>query len=101
MQWELAESSPEVGQGSDDVVESSPRTHQKFAGKFIGSSPTGCRELAGSLLGVRRRFRRCCRELTENSPEVYREVRREFTDRLSGARREFAGRMLGVHRRKS
>ncbi|RRT31951.1 hypothetical protein B296_00057457 [Ensete ventricosum] len=48
MQWELAESSPEVGQGSDDVVGSSPRTHQKFTGKFVESSPTGCRELAES-----------------------------------------------------
>ncbi|RZS11864.1 hypothetical protein BHM03_00043265 [Ensete ventricosum] len=45
MQWELAESSPEVDQGSYDVVGSSPRTHQKFTGKFVGSSPTSCREL--------------------------------------------------------
>ncbi|RWW58799.1 hypothetical protein BHE74_00034305 [Ensete ventricosum] len=37
-----------------------------------------CREFARD----RPRFGRCCRELTENSPEVCREVRREFVDRL-------------------
>ncbi|RWV91965.1 hypothetical protein GW17_00045697 [Ensete ventricosum] len=42
------------------------------------------------------RFRRCYRELVENSQEVYREVRREFADRLSGACRVFVGRMLEV-----
>ncbi|RRT73776.1 hypothetical protein B296_00027394 [Ensete ventricosum] len=41
-------------------------------------------------------FGRCCRKLTESSPEVYQEVHREFTDRLLGAHREFTGRMLGV-----
>ncbi|RWW12278.1 hypothetical protein GW17_00024070, partial [Ensete ventricosum] len=49
-QWELVESSSEVDRGSDDVVGSSPRTHQKFAGKFVGSSPTGCWELTGCSL---------------------------------------------------
>ncbi|RWW49148.1 hypothetical protein BHE74_00044725 [Ensete ventricosum] len=39
-------SSPEVGQRLYDVVGSSSRTHQKFIGKFVGSSPTSCRELA-------------------------------------------------------
>ncbi|RWV95353.1 hypothetical protein GW17_00042028 [Ensete ventricosum] len=41
-------------------------------------------------------FGRCCRELTESSPEVYQDVHREFTDRLLRAHREFTGRMLGV-----
>ncbi|RZS13267.1 hypothetical protein BHM03_00044835, partial [Ensete ventricosum] len=50
MQWELAESLTEVGRGSDDVVGSLLRTHQKFTGKFIGSSSTGCRELVGCSL---------------------------------------------------
>ncbi|RRT83586.1 hypothetical protein B296_00005039 [Ensete ventricosum] len=49
MQWELAESLLEVDRGLDDVVGSSPRTHQKFAGRFVGSSPIGCRELARGL----------------------------------------------------
>ncbi|RWW14278.1 hypothetical protein GW17_00021961 [Ensete ventricosum] len=38
------------GRGSDDVVGSSSRTHQKFAGKFVGSSPAGYREHAGCSL---------------------------------------------------
>ncbi|RWV82988.1 hypothetical protein GW17_00055469, partial [Ensete ventricosum] len=39
MYEELTETSPEVNRGSDDVVGSSPRPHQRFAGKFVGSSP--------------------------------------------------------------
>ncbi|RRT36628.1 hypothetical protein B296_00055204 [Ensete ventricosum] len=42
------------------------------------------------------RFRRCCRELIECSPEVCQEVRREFADKLSGAHQKFTRRMLGV-----
>ncbi|RRT39871.1 hypothetical protein B296_00000662 [Ensete ventricosum] len=34
----------------DDVVGSSTRTHQKFTGKFVESSPTGYRELTRSSL---------------------------------------------------
>ncbi|RWV80576.1 hypothetical protein GW17_00058128, partial [Ensete ventricosum] len=44
------------------------------------------------------RFKRCCQELTESSPEVCWEVLREFVDRFSRAHREFIGRMLGVRR---
>ncbi|RZS22302.1 hypothetical protein BHM03_00055059 [Ensete ventricosum] len=51
-----------------------------------------CREFAKGWP----RFRRCCQELVENSPDVCREVHREFVDRLSGARRVFVGRMLKV-----
>ncbi|RWW59345.1 hypothetical protein BHE74_00033762 [Ensete ventricosum] len=32
--------------------------------------------------GGQPRFRRCCQELVENSPEVYREVHREFARRM-------------------
>ncbi|RWW58244.1 hypothetical protein BHE74_00034921 [Ensete ventricosum] len=48
-QWEFIESSPKVDRGSDDVVRSSPRAHQRFARKFVESSPTSCQELAKSL----------------------------------------------------
>ncbi|RZR97306.1 hypothetical protein BHM03_00026481 [Ensete ventricosum] len=61
------------GQGSDDAM----GAHREFA-------------------GGRPKFRRCCQELIENSPEVCQEVRREFTEKLSGARRVFVGRMLEV-----
>ncbi|RZS23838.1 hypothetical protein BHM03_00056837, partial [Ensete ventricosum] len=97
MQYELAESSLEVGRGPDDVVGSSPRTHQKFARKFVGSSPTGYRELTEcslkecwkfvgssskeikSLLRTHQKFARKfigssltgCRELAESSLEEY------------------------------
>ncbi|RWW86144.1 hypothetical protein BHE74_00005100 [Ensete ventricosum] len=47
-QWELTESSPEVSRGSNDVVESSPRTHQKFVGKFVGGSPEEYWKFIGS-----------------------------------------------------
>ncbi|RWW01852.1 hypothetical protein GW17_00035085 [Ensete ventricosum] len=43
-QWELVENSSEVIRGSNDVVRSSPRTHQRF----VGSLPTCCPKLSGS-----------------------------------------------------
>ncbi|RWW80612.1 hypothetical protein BHE74_00011037 [Ensete ventricosum] len=45
----------EVLWSSPKEIGSSSITHQKFTGKFIRSSPTGCRELAERMLGVRRR----------------------------------------------
>ncbi|RZR93346.1 hypothetical protein BHM03_00021833 [Ensete ventricosum] len=53
---ELIESLPKVGQGLDDVIGSLLRVLQRFTGKFIGSSPTGCQELAGRMLGVHRKL---------------------------------------------
>ncbi|RRT75544.1 hypothetical protein B296_00010463, partial [Ensete ventricosum] len=111
-QWELAEISLEVGRSSDDVVRSSPRTHQKFAQKFVGSSSTGvCRKNARSSLVVRRRKSGAHRELTrsllESSLGVHRQVvgsslgvrqkNAEVRRRKSGARRGFIKRMSGVH----
>ncbi|RWW16418.1 hypothetical protein GW17_00019701 [Ensete ventricosum] len=76
MQWELVESSLEVTQGLDDVVGSSPRAHQRFAGKFLGSSPTSGREFVGSslrMLRVRREFAEGNQELIEGSSKGCRE----------------------------
>ncbi|RWW49278.1 hypothetical protein BHE74_00044593 [Ensete ventricosum] len=50
------------------AIANRPKT---FAGKFVGSSSTSCRELTGS------------------SPEECQKIHREFADTLSGARREF------------
>ncbi|RWW20006.1 hypothetical protein BHE74_00008405 [Ensete ventricosum] len=71
-QWELTESSLEVGQGPDDVVGSSSRTHQKFVEKFIGSSPTGCPELTESSQEECWKFIGSSPKETESSPGVHR-----------------------------
>ncbi|RRT36304.1 hypothetical protein B296_00019171, partial [Ensete ventricosum] len=77
---------PEVSQGSNDVVESSPRTHQKFTGKFVGSSSTGCRELArkftGRMLEVRWEFDKRKWELAGGSSERCQ----EFVEEMIGQR---------------
>ncbi|RRT79832.1 hypothetical protein B296_00002521 [Ensete ventricosum] len=82
--------------GSNDVVGSSPGTHQKFAGKFVGRLSGARQVFTERMLEVRWEFTEGNRELIKNSPEVCREVCREFTAKLLRARREFDGRMLGV-----
>ncbi|RWW47471.1 hypothetical protein BHE74_00046532, partial [Ensete ventricosum] len=62
-----------VGRGSDDVVRSSPRTYQRFAGKFVGSSLIGYREFAGRMLGISREIAGRNRELAEGSSKGCRE----------------------------
>ncbi|RWV95582.1 hypothetical protein GW17_00041782 [Ensete ventricosum] len=69
MQWELAESSPKVNRGSDDIVKSSSRPHQRFVKKFVESSSTGYWEFVGRMLGVRREFAEGNKELTGGLPE--------------------------------
>ncbi|RZR90985.1 hypothetical protein BHM03_00019009 [Ensete ventricosum] len=64
-----SKSSLEVGQGLDDVVGSLPRVLERFAGKFIRRSPTGCRELTGKMLGVRREFTERDRKFVGGLPE--------------------------------
>ncbi|RRT60353.1 hypothetical protein B296_00019297 [Ensete ventricosum] len=74
---ELAESSLEVGRGSNDVVGSSLRVLQRFTEKFVGSSLIGCQELAGRMLGVHWVFVEGDREFVGGSLEGCR----EFTER--------------------
>ncbi|RZS12511.1 hypothetical protein BHM03_00043971 [Ensete ventricosum] len=74
-EWELADSSLEVGRGLGDIVGSSPRAHQRFVGKFVDGSPI------------------CCRELTRNSPEgcwEFVEGNQELIGRMPGVRREIS-----------
>ncbi|RRT75601.1 hypothetical protein B296_00009936 [Ensete ventricosum] len=71
-QRKLAKSSPKVDRGSYDVVGSSPRTHQKFVGRFVGSSPTGYRELAGSSPEECWKFIGSSLKEIESSPRVHR-----------------------------
>ncbi|RRT62136.1 hypothetical protein B296_00041032 [Ensete ventricosum] len=70
---ELTKSSLKVARVLDDVVESSARVYQRFVGKFVGSSLTGCRELTERMLGVHREFTEGDRELARCSPEGCRE----------------------------
>ncbi|RWV78229.1 hypothetical protein GW17_00060829, partial [Ensete ventricosum] len=70
---ECAESSSEVDRGSDDVVWSLSRAHQRFAEKFVDKLSGARWEFTERMLGVRRR------ELG---------ARRGFIGRMSGVRRE-------------
>ncbi|RWW03431.1 hypothetical protein GW17_00033410 [Ensete ventricosum] len=55
-----------------EEIRSLSRTHQKFARKFVGSSPTGCRELARSLPEECWEFVRSSSKEIESSPRVHR-----------------------------
>ncbi|RWW83148.1 hypothetical protein BHE74_00008348 [Ensete ventricosum] len=105
-QWVLTESLPEVYRGLDDVVGSSPRTHQKFSGKFVGSSPIGCRELAGCLPEECWNFVRSSPKEIGSSLGVHRKdarmgPRREFDRRFTEGIGKLAGSTPGDHRKKS
>ncbi|RRT84422.1 hypothetical protein B296_00010113 [Ensete ventricosum] len=78
--WELAKSLLEAEQDSDDVVGSTPRAHQRFTRKFLGSSLIGCPELAGRMFGVRREFTEGNRELIGGSLEGNREFAERSID---------------------
>ncbi|RWV99264.1 hypothetical protein GW17_00037836 [Ensete ventricosum] len=83
MQWELAESSLEVDRGSDDVVGSSSRTHQKFTGKFVGSSSIDCQELAKSSLEECWKFIGSSQKEIGSSPGVHRKDAGSLSKRRS------------------
>ncbi|RWW38939.1 hypothetical protein BHE74_00055776, partial [Ensete ventricosum] len=68
----LTKSSLEVSRGSDDVVGSSLRTHQKFAGKFVGSSPIDYPELNESSPEECCKFIGSSPKEIESSPGVHR-----------------------------
>ncbi|RWW72964.1 hypothetical protein BHE74_00019190 [Ensete ventricosum] len=72
-QWELVESSSEVGRDSNDVVKSSLRTYQKFARR---------------MLEVRWEFTEGNRELTRGSSEGYQGFAEETIEqrRLFGSK---------------
>ncbi|RWW03579.1 hypothetical protein GW17_00033258 [Ensete ventricosum] len=93
MQWELAESSPEVDQCSNDVVRSSLRTHQKFIGKFVGSSPTGCRELAGCSPEECWKFVRSSSKEIGSSSRTHQKFTGKFIGSLPTGCRELVGNL--------